>query len=257
MAGGGDLYRIDLSPEAQRRTLPGDIETRGSIGGSDVGANPRDDQRVRDLIEEYMEQTQILQQLNFLNLNQGGGLVLLGGYTHETTEPVVIAGSGSSHQVDSVHTATVTLLGNPILVEWSCVITITWKDVTSATGLGGKLRVWSGVQFDTSVLTSFNGSWVNYQLQFVQNSQMAAGIGSYSVDIPIHGRTLLWNGMDTTWITNIATLLAAGAHVIGVSLDIGLPGTIQASSVNVDFGSVEVFIYDFPASEFAKISFPE
>jgi len=51
------LYKLNLTPNTQQTTLPGDVHATGSIGGSDIGANLRDDQRVRDLIENHLSDT--------------------------------------------------------------------------------------------------------------------------------------------------------------------------------------------------------
>lgn len=58
------LYGIDLNPDGTASTTPAGGFPNESLGGSDVGANEQDDQRVRDLIGQ--EIFELLQDVNNL-----------------------------------------------------------------------------------------------------------------------------------------------------------------------------------------------
>src|SRR3990167_607790 len=71
----GDLYNINLNPDGTAPVTPADGYPDGSIGGSEVGANEQDDQRVRDLIgQEVFVMKQDIN--NLLVANSSGGSII-------------------------------------------------------------------------------------------------------------------------------------------------------------------------------------
>ena len=228
MSGGGDLYRINLDPKGPGSSLPGDVNTRGSIGGSDVGANQRDDQRVRDLIEEYMEQYQILQQLNLLNIS-GGDLV--GGWLASNWLIVVQnddpPGAYTSPLVGDNHT--ITHPGGPLLLEISARTLLSFNDTAGPAGVYTALIY--GQLFIDDVFICEATMETHYRY--------TSGTYSYYHDLPLTHRIYLdpddtngiGGGIGTTQAEQIAAC-AAGEHTYRLNWDWFIP---NAATDTTDF----------------------
>lgn len=129
-----ELYGIDLSPGGGVPSVPGGATPNGSIGGSDVGANEQDDQRVRDLVEQRVEELNIVNNIKVLQAaGAASGMVYEGGL-HKTgyqvvtqlANPHVTSGSGG------VGTFCLTYAtADPKLVHFSCEILAEWKSLAT------------------------------------------------------------------------------------------------------------------------------
>ena len=114
-----DLYGVDLNPDGTAAATPAGGFPDGSLGGSDVGANEQDDQRVRDLITQ--EIYDIKQEINNLLLNPAStsnGWVPL-KFVHYPNWLVVWQDAVVNPTEIDLESYTVTFTGKPLMFEVS------------------------------------------------------------------------------------------------------------------------------------------
>ena len=130
----GELYGIGLDPLNPDLGVPSSATPNGSIGGSDVGANERDDQRVRDLVQQYLEEATTISWLNNLNFN---GSDIVGGWFYSNWV-VAYTGVGGLAGSYTGPNHTVTAPGGPLLIEYSASYI---ADVVDSSGINGEYSV--------------------------------------------------------------------------------------------------------------------
>jgi len=216
MSGAGDLYRIDLDPQRGSNSLPGDVETRDSIGGSDVGANSRDDQRVRDLIEQFMEEWQILNQLNILN---AGNDPLIAEFFN--SDDVVLLYGNPSGGIGTTVTGTnhtVTFPGGPVRYNVGALFGIDYTPYSvgfAATNIG----------VDINMQLYIDGS-LTFSSNVKQGMRAQDATDKLLSRVTLRDVVLLEPGKQLNHINgivsaaNMTTRLAAGDHTIRVDLRI-------------------------------------
>jgi hypothetical protein len=122
MGGSSDLYKINLNPSDSDVYVPTPVVPNGSIGGSGVGANAQDDQRVRDLMEQHIPDVSTLIAAASVAGGGGGGALILGGWMNSNHHEYVNDVATGFIDIPSVNSVVVTLLGNPILIQFSCQV---------------------------------------------------------------------------------------------------------------------------------------
>lgn len=147
----GDLYAINLDPGiAGVRSVPNASAPSGSIGGSNVGANEEDDQRVRDLMQQFLNDSSVLEMLNNLliinnpNISSGSTGMLYEGGSHATGYQIVTqlanphANSGSTGVTSFCPTYTT---ADPKWVHFSCEMLLSWNSIAAGFPTTGRVSI--------------------------------------------------------------------------------------------------------------------
>lgn len=220
---GGDLYPVNLSPQNPGTSLPGNARPRGSIGGSDVGANERDDQRVRDLIEEYMEEFNILNQLNLLNLNSGGSDTLIAEYYNSANVIIIDTGtpSGMIGQVLTGTTRNITMPGGPVRLTLAAQFAVENYEplVASLPSAQAGVDVSMFLYMDGVLIAAASAS---HNMYFTNPGEHMSYTQTVHMEFVLEpGKRLVTREAGSTSAAEITAALAAGDHTFRVDLGAG------------------------------------
>lgn len=250
MSGGGDLYSIGLQPVRPGSTLPGDVNTRGSIGGSDVGANQRDDQRVRDLVEEYMEEWQILQQLNVLNL--GGGGVIEEYYNSDQVVLASFSPSGTTGLTVTGQTRNISLPGGSIRVVLAGTVVIDYTPLAASALAQGA---------DVNAALYIDGSLVHVETLLARNSFFTLNTQSIYDVSACHADIILEPGVEHSYVSEatsdtlteaeMTASLTQGSHTFRVDL---ICGWSDDTSVELRLLNEYIAFYDCEEAKSTKLA---
>lgn len=216
----GELYGIELDPLNPDLGVPGGATPNGSIGGSDVGANERDDQRVRDLVQQYLEEATTISWLN--NLNLGSDALIEEYYNSDEVILASFAPSGTTGVTVTGQTRTISLPGGSIRAVLAGTVAIEYIPLVAAATAQGA---------DVNAALYIDGSLVHVETLmarntfFTLNTQSIYDLSASRADIilepGVQHKYVSEATTDTLTAAEMTTLLTEGSHTFRVDLICG------------------------------------
>lgn len=220
MSGSSDLYRIGLDPNNPDGSVPSSSAPNGSIGGSDIGANSQDDQRVRDLMQQYLEETTTVDFLNNLIIfptpasTSGDGL-LAEFYNSDDVVLIFGAPSGLITQTVTGQDRTVTFDGNPVRLQIGALFGVDYLPLVAGfVPLTADVKCWLLLYIDGSLtFETFVSTGMRFQ---VTSDELFDWITMRDTVLFEPGKS--HSSLGGLFVTGaqITTRFAAGAHTIRV-----------------------------------------
>lgn len=214
-----NLYQIDLDPGTGGvYSVPNASSPNGSIGGSDVGANEEDDQRVRDLMEQHLPDLgDMLIEITNNNSNPAGDILTLYNNGMFVFNP---DGTTDSQYVGTIEQCEQHFPGVPMLVHFSANIIVNWQDELTINDefwlVLARIYVdgthWATIPVSQVFKANATAAASQMQLSITEDWVLNAGVDLIGVfgglENPLQPNTFT--------ATQQAVAFAAGSHVIRV-----------------------------------------